>query len=274
MTKETKVVVNHPSSYKGRVGTKPATECIETYLRRVYELFHGGKVGKDVVFLLEFFFFYKVGSCNNKPDSAIQAVFAISDFLTHAKTPPWKWASSFLYEYLTDMHIKKLAPNTIRGRHHYIRDFCVAILSDRDIANKLEKRHPGASFQQITNAASRALVRGFGKKKKLLANPTPNEVQQVMNNLESEIIEVIETGAPTPWVRLRDRAVVAMLYAYGLRLSELQNADVTHFDFDPECPEYGDFGILHVIGKGDKDRHLPVLVDWIYPVLKSPIGDP
>ena len=39
------------------------------------------------------------------------------------------------------------------------------------------------------------------------------------------------------------------------------------FDFDPECPEYGDLGIWHIIGKGDKDRHLPILTDWIHPVL-------
>lgn len=264
---ELKVGLKHPLHPEVRVGTRRSTEFIETYLRRAYDLFGGGKHGKDVVLLLEMFFFYKVGRDNNKMKSGKQAIIAICDFLAYTKTPPWAWTSPMLYEYLTDMRARDLAPATIRGRHHYIKDMCHAILSDRDVANKIESRHPGCTFQQITDPKSRALVRGFGKKKKKLVNPTPNDMQKVYDYLESEIIEAIETGGPTPYILFRDRAIIATFDAYGARLSELRGADITDFDFDPECPEYGDLGIWHIIGKGDKDRHLPILTPWIYPVL-------
>lgn len=263
------VGLKQPLPSKDRVGTRCSTEIIETYLRRSYDLFDGAKKSKDVVALLEMFFFYKVGRDNNKPNSGKQAVRAICHFLEFSKSPPWKWQPAMLYEYLTDLHVKGLAPSTIRGNHHYIKHMCDSILGDRDIANKIQARHPGSSFQQITNDASRALVKGFGKKKRKLANPTPNEMQRVLDYLESEIIEAIETGQSTPYVLFRDRTIIAMFYAYGVRLSELKDADVTDFDFDPECPNYGDLGIWHIVGKGDKDRHLCVLVDWIYPVLNA-----
>jgi len=73
-----------------------------------------------------------------------------------------------------------LAAATIRGRHHYIKDFCLSILADRPVANKILSRHPGGNFQQIADDKSRALVRGARQRKKKLTCPTPNEVQQVL----------------------------------------------------------------------------------------------
>ncbi len=271
--RDPRVGLKHPLQREERVGTRRSTACIETYLRRGYDLFGGGKNGKDVVLLLELFFFYKVGRDNNKIESGKQAITAICDFLSHTKTPPWRWTAPMLYEYLTDMRARGLAPSTIRARHHYIKNMCDAILSDRDVANKVEARHPGCTFQQITDAKSRALVKGFGKKKKKLVNPTPNDMQKVFDYLESEIVEAIETGRQTPYILFRDRAIIATFDAYGARLSELRGADVTDFDFDPECPEYGDLGIWHIVGKGDKDRHLPILTPWIYPVLSQYIDN-
>jgi|GEM_PF-4334016 len=267
--RELRVGLKQPLQKESRVGTRRSTESIETYLRRAYDLFHGGKSGKDVVLLLEMFFFYKVGRDGNKMNSGKQAIIAICDFIEHTKNPPWRWTPSMLYEYLTDMHARNLSPATIRGRHHYIKNMCDAILSDRDIANKIELNHPGCNFQQITDIRSRALVRGFGKKKKKLNNPTPGDMQKVFDYMESEILEVSGTGEPIPYMLYRDRTIIAMFHAYGARLSELINADIPDFDFDPECPKYGELGIWHILGKGDKDRHVPVLVEWIYPVLRE-----
>jgi site-specific recombinase XerD len=266
---QSKVGVKHRLQARDRVGTRPATEAIETFLRRAYDLFGDSRVKKDVVQLLEMFYFYKIGRDGNIPSSGKQAVIAICAFLAHCKTPPWHWTPQHLYAFLTELHNQERAISTIRRYHHYIKHFCDAILSDRDLANKLMARHPDANFQQITDIRSRSLVKGYGKKKKKLSNPTPLEVQRVMDYLESEIIEAIETGQPRPYILLRDRTIIATFYAYGLRLSELRNTNVTDFDFDPEHPRYGDLGILHVIGKGNKERHLPILATWIHPVLEA-----
>ncbi len=62
-----------------------------------------------------------------------------------------------------------------------------------------------------------------------------------------ELIDAPDTAKPTG---LRDRAMLDLLYATGLRVSELIKLRVADLD------EYG--GVLRVIGKGDKQRLVPV----------------
>lgn len=267
--RDNKVGLTQPIPKLARVGSRDATLPIEPELRRAHDIFASPKVAKDVVTLLERFFFFKLGHDGNEISSARNAIKAVCDFLHFTKTPPWQWTSRVLYEYLAEMKVKDLAASTIRSRHYYIKSMCDSMMSDRDIVNKIAARHSNCSFVQITDATSRALVRGFAKRKRKLNNPSPDEMQQLYDHMESEFIEAIEVGKPIPYVLLRDRLIIAMFDAFGLRLSELINVNVDDFDFNPETPSYERFGILHVIGKGRKLRHIPLLTSWIYPVLKT-----
>src|SRR5439155_3569915 len=57
----------------------------------------------------------------------------------------------------------------------------------------------------------------------------------------------VDTTAP---LGLRDRAMIELLYASGLRISELANARLENFNTEER--------ILRVIGKGSKTRLVPV----------------
>lgn len=253
---------------EGRVGRLAFTEKIENYLRRAHNLFNGGLDGADTVVLLEMFFAYKLGGDGNSPGSGKQAVVAIVSFLEHCRTLPWFWQPQHLQHYIAALKTQGLAAATIRGRHHYIKDFCLSILADRPVANKIISRHPGGNFQQIADDKSRALVRGAKQRKKKLTCPTPNEVQQVFEWFELEIMEAIEINSKSIYPLLRDRAIITMFYAYGLRKDELRRVDLTDFDYDPECPRHHNYGLLHIIGKGNKQRTLPILVPGMYEFLK------
>lgn len=262
--RESNVVQMPLAPVKGRVGQLRYTEGIESYLRRAYELFGGGLDGADSVVLLEMFYSYKLGTDGNDPSSGRQAVVAVVAFLEHCRLPPWLWEPRHLQHYIAQLKVDNLAAATIRGRHHYIKDFCISILSDRPVANKFLSRHPGGSFQQVADDKSRALVRGAKKRKKKLTCPTPEEVQQVFEWFEQAIEEAIDLNSKSLYPLLRDRAIITVFYAYGLRRDELRRADLTDFDFDPECPQYKGYGLLHVIGKGKKQRTLPILVPGLY----------
>jgi len=63
---------------------------------------------------------------------------------------------------------------------------------------------------------------------------------------------------------LRDRAMLELLYATGLRVSELINLELSQVSLDP--------GVLRVVGKGDKERLVPigeVALDWLSDYLQS-----
>jgi integrase/recombinase XerD len=71
---------------------------------------------------------------------------------------------------------------------------------------------------------------------------------ETLNELQVEqLIESIDTRHP---LGLRDQAMLELLYASGLRISELANARLEHFDSNER--------ILRVTGKGNKTRLVPV----------------
>ncbi|MEP7072255.1 MAG: site-specific tyrosine recombinase XerD [Verrucomicrobiota bacterium] len=71
---------------------------------------------------------------------------------------------------------------------------------------------------------------------------------ETLNELQVEqLLEGINTTAP---LGMRDRAIIELLYASGLRVSELANARLENFD--------GEGRILRVTGKGNKTRLVPV----------------
>jgi integrase/recombinase XerD len=71
---------------------------------------------------------------------------------------------------------------------------------------------------------------------------------ETLNELQVEqFLESINTKAVHG---LRDRAIIELLYASGLRISELANARLENFNFDER--------IVRVTGKGNKTRLVPV----------------
>lgn len=71
---------------------------------------------------------------------------------------------------------------------------------------------------------------------------------ETLNELQVEqLLEKIDTSAVHG---LRDRAIIELLYASGLRISELTNARLENFNFEER--------IVRVTGKGNKTRLVPV----------------
>ncbi len=71
---------------------------------------------------------------------------------------------------------------------------------------------------------------------------------ETLNELQvQQLIESVETTKPRG---LRDRAIIELLYASGLRISELANARLENFNAEQR--------ILRVTGKGNKTRLVPV----------------
>ena len=71
---------------------------------------------------------------------------------------------------------------------------------------------------------------------------------ETLNEIQAEqLLEAIDTTAR---FGLRDRAMIELLYASGLRISELANARLEYFNAEER--------ILRVLGKGNKTRLVPV----------------
>lgn len=110
-----------------------------------------------------------------------------------------------------------------------------------------------------------ALVRG-----KVPRDPTLNiESPKLARGLPKSLTEAdVETLLAAPdiddAVGLRDRAMLEVLYASGLRVTELVNLKIVQLSLD--------MGVVRVMGKGSKERLVPLgeeALDWVDRYMKS-----
>jgi integrase/recombinase XerD len=80
---------------------------------------------------------------------------------------------------------------------------------------------------------------------------SPKPWRRLPGVLSAEEVErLLAVPQPTTPAGLRDRAILEVMYASGLRVSEVVGLRLAHLDRS--------VGILRVVGKGDKERMVPV----------------
>ncbi len=139
--------------------------------------------------------------------------------------------------YLIDLNGKGLAPATKARRLSAIKQFFQFCVEEG-------WRFDNPSLQ----------IRGRGKTKKL---PKIMSVEEVDN-----LLEVAKRSGKTVSERLRDACLMHLLYATGMRVSELMSLPVTATRGNPK--------MILVVGKGSKERLVPLsqparnaLAEWL-----------
>lgn len=100
---------------------------------------------------------------------------------------------------------------------------------------------------------------GHIQKDPMLQIDSPKQGRHLPAVLSSEEIErLLKTPDTSTPLGLRDRAILEVLYATGLRVSELVHLKLTDLHLS--------LGLIQTLGKGDKERIIPigdVAVNWI-----------
>jgi integrase/recombinase XerD len=193
-------------------------------------------------------------------------------------------------DYLTYLHVERgLSPATIRAYRADLRDFAASRGVSRDWARSPEaaigylaartrrgrRGDPGLAPSSLRRRA--ASLKGFyrfaygeglitvdvaahidlPRPSRLLPETlTVAETERLLEGAGGD--EIPASGGPGAIHELRDRAILELLYAAGLRISELIGLDREDLSVD------GAF--VRVIGKGDKERLVPVgdvALDWL-----------
>lgn len=83
----------------------------------------------------------------------------------------------------------------------------------------------------------------------LVSSPKKEKRLPVVLEMD-EVIRLIESIPDTDAVAVRDRTMVLLLYASGIRVSELTGLDLRNVDLNG--------GVINVTGKGNKERVVPI----------------
>ncbi|HXV08915.1 MAG TPA: site-specific integrase, partial [Burkholderiales bacterium] len=185
---------------------------------------------------------------------------------------------ALLDEFLDSLWLEDgLSRNTLDSYRRDLRQFA-AWLQARSRRGLLEAQHAdlldylGHRYQQRAKASSTARLlsslkrfyRHALRQGKLGADPTLNiDAPRLGRRLPKSLTEAdVEALLAAPDVDtplgLRDKAMLEMLYASGLRVSELVSLTAAQLSQE--------MGVVRILGKGSKERLVPVgeeALDWV-----------
>ncbi len=146
-------------------------------------------------------------------------------------------------------------------------------VDDSHIHHYLAKR-VGEGISTTTNARIQSSLKRFFRylinEKHIEDNPTeqirrPKMAKKIPKSLSEQDVEALLDAPDTSTILgLRDKTMLEILYATGLRVSEL--VSIRLYDYDLNA------GVLKVMGKGSKERLLPlgeVAHDWLVAYLSQ-----
>jgi len=125
----------------------------------------------------------------------------------------------------------------------------------RDFTSRFHRLGLSPRSLQRRLSALRSFYRYLIREQHLLVNPVvdvkaPKSGKHLPQNLDADrMARLLEIKGDGPLVA-RDRAILELLYSSGLRLAELTDLNLGDLDLET--------AMLHVTGKGNKDRILPV----------------
>jgi integrase/recombinase XerD len=139
-------------------------------------------------------------------------------------------------------------------------------VTQADIQQYLSFKFPTSKSRSISRllATLRRLFRYLVRENKIKVDPTleihsPKIPKSLPKSLSEEDVELLLNAPDIKTISgLRDKAMLELLYACGLRVSELVNILLTELSMTE--------GVVRVTGKGDKTRLVPMgeeAIDWI-----------
>ena len=185
----------------------------------------------------------------------------------------------FLREYLNILKLEKnLSANTIISYRNDLSAFISFLKNDFSIDDpqKITYHHVASFFELLFelglagSSAARYLssLRGFFgylfQNKYITKNPVDKiEAPKRVKNLPEvltipEMESVLSKPDTNEKLGLRDKAILEIMYACGLRVSEVLNLKVSNLYFNEE--------VIRVFGKGSKERLVPIgrsAVSWV-----------
>lgn len=188
------------------------------------------------------------GVARNLARSTVQArERQVRAFQAHAATFPWEWTALHADEWFADLRaVHHCTRSTVRGYQVAVRGFCSFALDPAyGWAEECMRRfgtHPVQIITDVNSAQHVAEVEAEPAKRPF----TRRELQDLFDYADEQV-ELKRSQGKKGWMAaFRDATIFKTAYAYGTRRTETQMLQVSDFGRNPEAPEFGRFGSVHV----------------------------
>lgn len=188
------------------------------------------------------------GLARNLARSTVQArERQVRAFQAHAATFPWEWTALHADEWFADLRaVHHCTRSTVRGYQVAVRGFCSFALDPAyGWAEECMRRfgtHPVQIITDVNSAQHVADVESEPAKRPF----TRRELQDLFDYADEQV-ELKRSQGKKGWMAaFRDATIFKTAYGYGTRRTETQMLDVSDFGRNPEAPEFGRFGSVHV----------------------------
>jgi integrase/recombinase XerC len=188
------------------------------------------------------------GLARNLARSTVQArERQVRAFQAHAGVFPWEWTALHADEWFADLRaVHHCSRSTLRGYQVAVRGFCAfAIDPAYDWAEECMRRfgsHPMQIVTDVNSAQHVADVESQPGKRPF----TRRELQDLFDYADEQVEFKRSQGKKGWMAAFRDATIFKTAYAFGTRRTETQMLDVSDFGRNPEAPEFGGFGAVHV----------------------------
>jgi integrase/recombinase XerD len=148
-------------------------------------------------------------------------------------------------------HLQRTGGDALRAGHAELADFVATLAAGTD-----ERAPASAATVQRKVACLRSFYRHLRRQGMVEDDPTAHlraprqgrKLPQVLTR--GQVAKLLESPKGTEPAALRDRALLELMYACGLRASEATGLDIADVDLDD--------GVLRARGKGAKERIVPI----------------
>lgn len=172
--------------------------------------------------------------------------------------------SKILSDYTYYLKIERaMSPNTVVSYSTDVREFFEAVpslpadVTTKEIIDylaakdKLSKRSQARLISSLRSFFDWLVAEGDRKDNPCEAVDSPKLGRYLPEVLSvDEVSAIMESVDLSSWNGKRDRAILEVLYGCGLRVSEAVNLKISHV--------YLDEGFVQVVGKGNKERLVPI----------------
>ncbi len=182
--------------------------------------------------------------------------------------PFWQWQTRDLDTWFAQLgRIDKLAISTQRIIQSNIACF-LDFACETDTAGDVERRM-GVRPRQVCTPEIRIPHRHEREGKRPRRSITAEHMDLIFSTMRFGIQEAADFKGKDLHSRERDMPMIYLCYALGLRREECCSLTIRSYEPNSAQPEFGNYGIWHIFGKGDKYRTVyaidPLIVevmDW------------